>query len=612
MGWFTALWPMIVACCLTLAAIHIHVWLRRPDARANAMFALLAISVAAAALLELGMMRAGTPAEFERYIWWYHVPVWSGIVAIVAFMRMYLKVGRPWLGWAVIGLRTLSLVVNFFSTPSINFTAITAIDRVTLFGDVVSIPRAIPNPWMALAQAALVLLIFFIVDATVQLWRRGESRRAVSIGGSLLLLICGGTSLAVVSYWGLVRVPALMAIFFVPAVLAMGAELSMELARSLQLAAALQATEAELRGSEQKLALAADAASAGLWSIDRHSGQMWATPRALSMLGLPPAQRLCLDGFLHLVHQEDREPVRALIAGLRRADGLSSVEYRVSLPDGAVRWCAALGRVAGDDGNTDSVMGATIDITERKRGEEEASRQRAALEHLSRVATLSELSGALAHELNQPLATIMSNAEAAQRLLQNERPDLAEIAAILDDIVEADERAGEVIRRLRGLLMRGVPQTAPVRFSDLLRGVIGLLRSELVQRGVIVEAVLDGDDPLVLADRVPIEQVLINVIGNACDAMAGNAPGERCLRISLTPAASSVSASIRDMGHGLPNPPQRVFEPFFTTKPAGLGMGLTISRSIVAAHGGRLWAESNPDRGTTFHIGLTRAPEVPT
>jgi C4-dicarboxylate-specific signal transduction histidine kinase len=146
----------------------------------------------------------------------------------------------------------------------------------------------------------------------------------------------------------------------------------------------------------------------------------------------------------------------------------------------------------------------------------------------------------------------------------------------------------------------------------LLRGVLGLLRSELVQRGVVVEAVLDGNDPPVLADRVPIEQVLINVIGNACDAMAGNPPGERCLRISLTSAAAGVSASIRDMGSGLPNPPQRVFEPFFSTKPAGLGMGLTISRSIVAAHGGQLWAESNPDRGTTFHIGLTRAPEVPT
>jgi PAS domain S-box-containing protein len=460
---------------------------------------------------------------------------------------------------------------------------------------------------MALAQSALLLLIVFIVDGIRQLTQRGELRRAIWIGGSLLLLILGGTSLAIISYWGIARIPAFMAIFFFPAVIAMGAELSIGLARSLQLGAALRAAEADLRNSEQKLTLAADAGSAGLWSINLQTGELWATSRAMELLGLPLGRHLALSDFLGAVHADDRDLVDAFIKGPRNEGQLPSVEYRVRRPDGSESWCASFGRLSYANGIADSVMGATIDIGERKRAEEEAARQRSALEHLSRVATLSELSGALAHELNQPLATIMSNAEAAQRLLQDDAPDIREIDAILRDIVDADERAGEVIKRLRSLLLRGSPNTAPVLISELARGVLGLLRSELIQRGVQVELLTVPGEPTVLADRVPIEQVLINVIGNACDAMSTNVPGDRRLRISVDRRDGLVITSVHDVGCGLPADGQRVFEPFFSTKPSGLGMGLSISRSIVAAHGGRLWAEANPDRGATFHIGLKEA-----
>ena len=249
-------------------------------------------------------------------------------------------------------------------------------------------------------------------------------------------------------------------------------------------------------------------------------------------------------------------------------------------------------------------MGATIEITQRKRVEDETARQRAELEHLSRVATLSELSGALAHELNQPLAIIMSNAEAAQSLLDRPAPDLPEVRAILADIVRADERAGEVIRRLRSLLKRGEPNRQPVALNQVVQDVVAFMRADLVRRGVAVELALADGLPEVPADRVPLEQVLINIVGNACDAMAANAPGDRRVSIATNASAGAVSLRIRDAGAGLPQPPDRVFEPFYTTKAHGLGMGLPICRSIVAAHGGRLWAESNADRGATFHMNL--------
>jgi two-component system, LuxR family, sensor kinase FixL len=612
LSWLIPTWLIVASACLTLAAIHALVWFRQRDAKANGAFAVLAVSVAAFAYLEVRMLHADTPAEFGRMAWWYQFPVWSALVAVVGFVRFYLKAGRPWLGWTAVLLRTLALAINFFSTPSINFREITSLEKVTVFGDSLSLVQGVPNPWMAIGQLSLAALVLFVADAALTVWRRGERRQALTIGGSLVAFVTAGTVVAILSYWGLVRLPVFVTPFFLPIVLAMAYELSRDLLRAVHLSAALDAKEAELRGSDEKLTLAADAASAGLWSVDTGTGRLWATARALSMFGLATDREHHVDEVLRSVHPEDRERVRALVHGPQPADRLASIEYRVVGADGDTRWYASLGRADGAvPGRPTRRMGATIDVTERKRAEDETARQRVELEHLSRVATLSELSGALAHELNQPLAIIMSNAEAAQRLLERAQPDLDEIRAILGDIVREDERAGEVIRRLRGLLKRGTPNRQPLSLNQLVESVLKFMRADLIRRGVAVEVALDPDLPLVQADRVPIEQVLINVIGNACDAMAANEPGDRRLRIATGADAGSVQVTVFDVGTGLPSSPDRVFDAFFTTKPEGLGMGLAISRSIVAAHGGRLWAEPNGDRGAAFHVGLPRTAEAP-
>jgi C4-dicarboxylate-specific signal transduction histidine kinase len=256
-------------------------------------------------------------------------------------------------------------------------------------------------------------------------------------------------------------------------------------------------------------------------------------------------------------------------------------------------------------------MGATIDVTERKRAEDQTALQRAQLEHLSRVATLTEMSGALAHELNQPLAIIMANAEAAQRLLERSDADLDEIRAILRDIVSADARAGEVIKRLRSLFKRGEPNRQPLSLNEVVSDVLRFMRGDLVRRGVTVALELDEAVPPVCADRVPLEQVLINVVGNACEAMADNATGERVVTIATGVDAGWPSVRITDAGCGLPADAERVFAPFYTTKAEGLGMGLAISRSIVEAHGGRLWAEPNRGRGATFNLSLPAVATSP-
>jgi PAS domain S-box-containing protein len=603
MSWLTTTWLIIASACMTLALVHAHVWFRQRQAVGNAAFAMLAASVAGMAYAEVHMLHADTAAEYGRALWWYQIPVWSGLLALVWFVRIHLRAGRAWLGWTAIGLRTLALVINLFSSPSIQFREITSLEKLTVLGDAVSVVQGVPNPWLAVAHASLAVLILFVADATRDLWRRGEWRRAVTIGGSLVLFVTIGTVTAVVSFWGLAKVPVFATLVFSPIVLAMGYELSLDLIRAVRLSIDLDEKTVELRASEQKLALAADAANAGLWSVDGTTGRLWATPRALAMFGLAPDGEHRIDDVLRRIHPEDHDRVSAFASASPRADGRrASIEYRVVGADGETRWYASLGRVHGQD--KQGLMGATIDITERKRVEDETAQQRAELEHLSRVATLTELSGALAHELNQPLAIIMSNAEAAQQLLEQPTPDLTEIRAILGDIVDADERAGEVIKRLRGMLKRGTPNRQPLSMNDAVKDVVQFMRADLLRRGVSVVVSLDEALPDVSADRVPIEQVLINIIGNASDAMAANAPGDRSVRIVTSADAGTVSVRISDAGSGLPSPPDRVFAPFYTTKPQGLGMGLAICRSIIAAHGGRLWAEANGGRGATFHVRL--------
>ncbi|RYD37466.1 MAG: sensor histidine kinase [Verrucomicrobiaceae bacterium] len=238
----------------------------------------------------------------------------------------------------------------------------------------------------------------------------------------------------------------------------------------------------------------------------------------------------------------------------------------------------------------------------------EAQQQRAELEHLSRVATLSELSGSLAHELNQPLAIILSNAQAAQRMLSREPLDVPELTDILTDIVSADRRAGEVIQRLRALLKRGECLFAPESLNVLTQEVLSLTRQDLMNRGISVQCSFSPELPQVLADRVQLQQVVLNLITNACDAMTANKPEDRILHLTTAVEKGRVRLAVTDQGCGLPpGDPEHWFKAFVTTKGHGLGLGLSISRSIMQAHHGSLNAERHARQGTTFLLTLPAA-----
>lgn len=592
---------MIVSACLTLAGVHGLVWLRQRKALANLMFALLAAGTAGMAACELAMMLAATPATYGVALRWFQVPVWISVVALALFVQLHLRAGRVWLAWAVVVLRTIVLAVNFLSPTNVNYRAITSLRPIPFLGETVAVPVGVANPWMLLAQLSLVLLLVHVVDVTWTAGRRGERRAALLVGGSTVFFVVTGTAQAIVVFWGLVPMPLTPSLFFTGLVMAMGYELSSRVLRAAQLAGQLQEREAELQ-RERALTDAVFDSVPGLLYLYTAEGRLLRWNRQHeSRTGYTTAEMARMSAADWFA-PEDVDTMRVAWEQVF-CGGHVSLELPIKHKDGSKVPYLLTGVRLQIDGRP-HLVGIGIDVAQRKAMELEADRQRAELAHMARVTTLTELSGALAHELNQPLAIILSNAQAAQRFLAQEPPDLAEVRDILADIVAADRRAGQVIQRLRALLKRSEPDRQPLGPNEVVLEVVALLRSELTGRGVLLSLQLAEDLPRIDGDRIPLQQVLLNLVTNACDALAANAPSERRLSISTCLDTTGVRLSVADNGAGLPPEASRIFDSFYTTKPHGLGMGLAICRTIVEAHGGRIWAEANADRGATFHVSL--------
>jgi two-component system, LuxR family, sensor kinase FixL len=602
------IWSMAAAVSLTLGAIHCVVWFQDRKAWANLLFSVMAAAVAGFAGFELAMMQAQTVAQYVELHRWVHVPLFIVFVALVGFIHFYFRTGRRWLAWTIIGLRLVVLIINFASVTGITFRSVTGLLPSQFLGSTISVPVMQPNPWSRLAEGSGLLLLAFVVDASLQLWRRGtpeERRKALVVGGSLSLFVFLTMLNAILVHTGALRIPYFLSLFFVCIIVTMGYELSRDVIHAAQMAV-------ELRENAESTSLAASSAQLALWRWDIQRDVFWISPHGRQFYGLPEREAFNLKRFLDTVHPGDLEATQQAISSAIKTNGNYRAEYRVSLPDGSVRWIGARGKVEFNDHQQPQVMrGVSGDITDRKTAELEAAQHRTELAHLMRVTTLSELSGSLAHELNQPLAIILSNAQAAQRLLVQSPPDVEEVRDILTDIVSEDRRAGEVIQRLRALLKRGETTFLPISANEIVNEVLHLTHADMTSRGVTLTRDFAADLPPVNGDRVQLQQVVLNLILNGADAMSDKERGTRKLHVSTRQHKGRVRVSIADEGCGLPANVEQIFEPFFTTKPQGLGLGLAICRSIVKAHHGQLWAEPNAASGATFHFELPALPSRP-
>jgi PAS domain S-box-containing protein len=316
--------------------------------------------------------------------------------------------------------------------------------------------------------------------------------------------------------------------------------------------------------------------------------------------------------LLKIVVPEDRETWDKHDHDTRTELKTREVQFRIRTRSGETRWVDhACLPVSDAQGKFLGIRACNRDITDRKKIELWAQQNRNELAHVTRVAAMGELTSSLAHELNQPLAAIRNYANAAQRFLSQGEPGLSKAREALEGIIRDDRRAAEVISRVRGLLKKEEPSYRPVHINNVIQEILALIRSDSVLEGLSIETEFAPGLPAVPGDRVQLQQVLLNLILNAAAAMNKLEPDIRKLVIKTEKQEDrGVKVSVRDFGAGIDEAHRdRLFEPFYTTKTGGMGMGLSISQSLIHAHGGSLWAENNPDRGATFYFTLPIATE---
>jgi PAS domain S-box-containing protein len=825
------------------------------------VFSCSGVAAGVIAGFELTSMRAETTGQYGVILRWAHVPVWVLIVSLVWFVRLYLRAGRPWLAWSVCGLRTLALVLNFLFTPNVNYREITSLRHLSWWGgETVSVPIGVPNPWTLVGQVSILLLLIFFVDATITVWRRGDRRRALVVGGSAIVFITLSLGQSVLVIWGVIESPFFISFPYLGIVAAMGYELSYDFLRAAQLAQRFQASEAALLDSEARINLAANAANLGLWLWNIRDDKLWVTEKWRKLFGFPDSEPVTFDRLLQVVHPEDRERIQHNVQQmLEHGGGENESEYRITRPDGSTLWIAGYGGVELDEhgkpafargvsrditrrkiaevelresearfrtvadaapvmiwmsgpdklcnffnkcwldftgrtmeqelGNgwaegvhsddlehclevygtsfnarqpftmeyrfrrndgeyrwvldtgtprfdTDGVfvgyIGSCIDMTEQKRTEEKfrfvldgapsaiimvdsagvisfanapaatvfgyshseligcnietliperfrdrhpghrkgffsqpsnramgagrdlfgrrrdgsefpvevglnpirtaqglfvlasvidiTARKQAEREHqlqnmelarVGRVTLMGELAASLAHEINNPIGAIVTNANAGQRLLASGKIETEELKDLLADIVADGHRAREVIQGIRNMVRKGKARRALIQIGDTIRELLRIVHADAIGREIEVTAEVDSDTGQVWGDPVQLLQVLLNLTINSFEAMTALPSNARRLAIHAgRDGNGDILVSVRDSGPGFPaGIVEQLFEPFFSTKSEGTGMGLAIARSIVEAHGGSLSGENCDDGGACFTVRLPQAKE---
>jgi len=481
MNWITIICSMIAASCLTVAGIHLLVWLRARHAWTNLLLSNCALTAAVIVGFNIALMHATSAAHAADLLRWMYLPLTWGLISLMLFARQYLEAGRTWLMWCVVAARAIALALNFIMPVGLILREVTAVQVVSILGEEVTIPVGRTNPWMLFGNAGVALLLVFFVDASITAWRRGRHKEAVVIGGILmpalllsmiraLLMIVGGPS---------VPTPYLISLAPLAVMLVMSVSLSGNLLRADALAR-------ELRESHERM-------------------------------------------------------------------GLATIE----------------------------------------------------LDRVSRLTAMGEFAAALAHETIQPITAMILEAKSSLRSLPETGPGIEDAREGLVSVIASGQRAAEMIHRNRELYRHRTVRTVPLDINEVIGEARSLAAWRLNDSNVNIELTLGRNLPAVPGDRVELQQVLLNLIANAIDAVESRPNPKVWIRSSQD--GDDVRVEVADNGIGLSEvDTQRMYSLSYTTKPNGTGVGLSVSRAIVDAHGGRIWAVPNPEGGASFYFALPR------
>jgi PAS domain S-box-containing protein len=371
--------------------------------------------------------------------------------------------------------------------------------------------------------------------------------------------------------------------------------------------------ETELRRSEAYLTEAQRISHTGCWARNPTTGELYWSQEEWRIFGLDPKKtKLSYDLFLRMIHPEDRRYVEETSKQAVRQGKEYSIPFRVVLLDGSVKHIHSVGKPFFEvSGNVTEYIGVSMDVTQRKSDEESLQLAQSELARVARLTTIGELAASIAHEIKQPLAAVNTNSLAALRWLRAEVPNVAEAMDALEGISRDTRRASEVIERIRALLKDQKPTYVSLDVNDVIREVITVTQSALRARGVSIHMDLSTRLPAARGDRVQLQQVIMNLIMNGADAMTHITDRPPVLHLeSRFEASGKVLVAVDDTGTGLEvGLSDRIFEPLFTTKSHGMGMGLTICKSIIESHGGRIWALPRQPHGTTFQFTVPTAED---
>jgi PAS domain S-box-containing protein len=364
------------------------------------------------------------------------------------------------------------------------------------------------------------------------------------------------------------------------------------------------AEEKVRRTQETYLAEAQQLSHTGSFGWNVITGNVFLSDEGRRIFEWPANEPLTLEKMLSRAHPEDLPHVHTSVERAAKDPRDFEFEHRLLLPSGAVKHVQVVARPMANGDRTE-LIGAVMDVTAIRAAEEALRTARTELAHVMRVTSLGELTASIAHEVNQPLGAVVANAEACIGWLDRDQPDLVEARAAIARIVKDGLRAGEVIRRIRGLVKRAESDVTRLDINEVVIEAMSFLRHELERSGVSVRMELDADPINVLADRIQLQQVLINLVMNAIEAMQSMTDRPRDLRIRTQNDGAKAQVAVVDGGIGIPQEHvKQMFEAFFTTKSRGMGMGLSICRSIIEAHNGRIWASSAESGGTTLEFSL--------
>ena len=369
-----------------------------------------------------------------------------------------------------------------------------------------------------------------------------------------------------------------------------------------------------LARSEAKLIEAQRVSQTGSFVWNVSTGERVGSREFFRILGFDEPHSVTWKMVLQRAHPEDRERVEQTVRRASRSGKDLDYEHRLLMPDRSVKYVHVVAHAGRNSAGQLEYVGAVVDMTATKQAEEKLHKAQTELARVTRVTTLGELTASIAHEVNQPLAGVIANAEACLRWLDFETPNMEAARRSLDWVIQDGNRASEVIRRVRALANKTDVEKAPLDMNDVVREVIALVQRELASQQISLQMELAPVLPMILGDRVQLQQVILNLVMNGIEAMqpVKDRPRELMIR-SLLDEVKQVRISVTDCGIGIAaENADRMFNAFFTTKSSGMGMGLSICRSIMEAHGGQLWATASAPHGATFQFTLpTRADAAP-